>query len=80
MRTDNMHGVKTHLSRLVDYQQGPSANYLPYTTKTEKILRRLAVLKPGTIATMHGSTYLGDVERAILNLAQAMKDALAETD
>lgn len=62
---------------LVEYQQGPFANYLPYTTQTEKILRRLAALKPKTIAPMHGSTYVGDGEVAILDLAQAMKDVLA---
>jgi flavorubredoxin len=62
---------------LIEYQEGPFANYLPYTTKTEKILGRLADLKPKTIAPMHGSTYVGDGESAILDLAQAMKDVLA---
>jgi flavorubredoxin len=62
---------------LIEYQKGPFANYLPYTTKTEKILRRLADLKPKTIAPMHGSTYVGDGESAVLDLAQAMKDVLA---
>ena len=33
-----------------------------------------ADLKPKTIASMHGSTYVGDGESAILDLAQAMKD------
>ena len=62
---------------LNEYQKGPLANYLPYTTKTEKILSRLADLKPKTIAPMHGSTYVGDGESAIYDLAQAMKDVLA---
>ena len=62
---------------LIEYQKGPFANYLPYTTKTEQVLRRLADLKPKTIASMHGSTYVGDGESAIYDLAQAMKDVLA---
>ena len=62
---------------LVDYQQGPLANYLPYTPHTEPTLQRLAALKPRTLATMHGSTFIGDGERAIFDLAQAMKDVLA---
>ncbi len=62
---------------LIEYQKGPFANYLPYTSKTEQILTRLANLKPKTIAPMHGSTYVGDGESAIYDLAQAMKDVLA---
>ena len=62
---------------LVEYQKGPFANYLPYTSETEKILNRLADLKPKRIAPMHGSTYVGDGESAIYDLAQAMKDILA---
>jgi flavorubredoxin len=63
---------------LVEYQQGPFANYLPYTNRTEPTLKRLAALKPRTLATMHGSTFVGDGERAIADLAQAMKDVLVE--
>jgi flavorubredoxin len=62
---------------LADYQQGPFANYLPYTNHTEPTLKRLAALKPRTLATMHGSTFVGDGERAIADLAQAMRDVLA---
>ncbi len=62
---------------LIEYQKGPFANYLPYTTNTEQILTRLANLKPKTIASMHGSTYVGDGESAIYDLAKAMKDVLA---
>jgi len=62
---------------LLDYQKGPFANYLPYTSQTEPTLNRLAALKPKTIAAMHGSTYVGDGESAIYELAQVMKDVLA---
>lgn len=61
---------------LVEYQQGPLANYLPYSNHTEPTLKRLAALKPRTLATMHGSTFVGDGERAMADLAQAMKDVL----
>ncbi len=63
---------------LIEYQQGPFANYLPYTTKTDQLLSRLASLKPKMIAPMHGSTYIGDGETAIYDLAQAIKDVMAE--
>jgi flavorubredoxin len=62
---------------LTVYEQGPMAGYLPYTPKTEQILKRLADLKPKTLATMHGSTFTGDGEAAILDLAQAMKEILS---
>jgi flavorubredoxin len=62
---------------LIEYQQGPFANYLPLTSKTEKMLNRLADLKPKTIATMHGSTYIGDGKSAINELSQVLKEVLA---
>ncbi len=62
---------------LVEYQQGPFAHYMPYTPYTEPTLKRLAALKPRTLATMHGSTFVGDGERALADLAQVMKEILA---
>ena len=61
---------------LVEYQAGPFADYMPYTKDTEKVLQHLAELKPRTIATMHGSTYVGDGERAFRDLAVVMKEVL----
>jgi flavorubredoxin len=61
---------------LVDYQAGPLANYMPYTKHTDGILQGLADLKPRTIATMHGSTYAGNGERAIRDLAVVMREVL----
>lgn len=61
---------------LLDYQKGPFANYLPYTSHTEETLKRLAALKPKTLATMHGSTFIGDGEHALEDLAMAMKEVL----
>jgi flavorubredoxin len=54
---------------LVDYQQGPLANYLPYCSLTEATLHRLAALQPKRLATMHGSVYVGDGNKALHDLA-----------
>jgi flavorubredoxin len=61
---------------LTAYQQGPLANYMPYTRNTGHILKSLAGLKPKLIATMHGSSYSGNGEQALLDLNIVMKDAL----
>jgi flavorubredoxin len=61
---------------LLDYQKGPFAYYLPFTPQTEGILQRLAALKPKTLATMHGSTFVGDGEKAIKDLSAVMKEVL----
>ncbi|MBH0198100.1 MAG: MBL fold metallo-hydrolase [Nitrospira sp.] len=62
---------------LVEYQQGPLANYLPYSTLTGPTLKRLAELQPKTLATMHGSAYVGDGARALRDLAVMFKEVLA---
>jgi flavorubredoxin len=61
---------------LIDYQASPLANYIPYTQHTDKILQRLADLKPQTIAPMHGSAFAGDGERAIQALAIVLREVL----
>ena len=61
---------------LIDYQAGPLANYMPYTKHTDGIMQRLAELKPQTIAPMHGSTYVGDGEKALKDLAVVLRDVL----
>lgn len=61
---------------LIDYQAGPLANYMPYTKQTDGILQKLAALKPQTIVPMHGSTYAGDGEQAVQNLAVVMREVL----
>ena len=65
---------------LAEFQQGPFANYLPYTSHTRSTLERLAALKPKALAPMHGSTFIGDGERALLDVADVIRDALAEPD
>ena len=61
---------------LIADQQGPFANAYPYTPLTEGTLHRLAGLKPKTIALMHGSSFEGDGEQALKDLAVVMKDVL----
>ncbi len=61
---------------LGEMQQGPLAGYVPYRDETGVVLRKLAALKPRTLATMHGSSYSGDCERELLGLAEVMKRVL----
>jgi flavorubredoxin len=61
---------------LLNYNEGPFADYMPYTAKTAGILHGLADLQPRTLATMHGSTYVGDGERALRDLAVVMRETL----
>jgi flavorubredoxin len=55
-------------------QQGPLAGYMPYMRQTEGVLRSLADLKPKTLAVMHGSSYIGDADRLLLDLAGIIKE------
>lgn len=61
---------------LLAFEAGPLANSTPYTAKTEDILLRLAHLEPKCLATMHGSSFLGDGAEALRNLAGMMSDVL----
>jgi flavorubredoxin len=61
---------------LIEYQQGPFANYMPYTPYTDATLKRLAALRPKTLAIMHGSTFVGDGAQAFTDLAQVIKEIL----
>jgi flavorubredoxin len=55
-------------------QQGPLAGYMPYTRQTEGVLRSLAGLKPATLAVMHGSSYRGECDRLLTDLAGVIKE------
>jgi len=61
---------------LTTIQASPLANYVPYTHNTGRILEGLASLKPKTLATMHGSSFCGDGQEALLDLATVMKEVL----
>lgn len=63
---------------LLQAEAGPFANYVPYTHHTGRVLRELAEHQPRTLATMHGSCYSGDGEKALHELAGVMHDVLSE--
>jgi flavorubredoxin len=55
-------------------QQGPLAGYMPYTRQTEGVLRSLADLKPETLAVMHGSSFRGQGDKLLTDLAGVIKE------
>jgi len=61
---------------ILAYQSGPLMDYMPYTPNTRPLLAGLAALRPRTLATMHGSSYHGDGEKALLDLDGIMKETL----
>ena len=62
----------------LDYQKGPLGYYMPYTKYTDKTLQELADLSPKACATMHGSTFLGDGRKAIMDMAKMMKATIGK--
>jgi hypothetical protein len=63
---------------LIEYEAGILADYVPYSGRTDRAMRRLVELKPRTPAAMHGSTYVGAGERALLDLNEVLRDILGE--
>jgi len=61
---------------LIQGQAGPFANAYPYTPLTGPTLQGLADLKPKRLALMHGSSFVGDGERALRELASTMQELL----
>ncbi|UCG74242.1 MAG: MBL fold metallo-hydrolase [Chromatiales bacterium] len=66
--------VERFRDTLDTYQQGPLANYMPYTPNTERYLKELAELKPSVCAAMHGSAYAGDGAAALADLGIVLKE------
>jgi flavorubredoxin len=65
---------------LAELENGPLAGSVPYTPLTDKILGNLAALKPRTLATMHGSSFVGDGEKALHDLAGVLKELLSNAN
>jgi flavorubredoxin len=63
---------------LIRGEETPFAGAYPYSAKTQKQLEKIAALSPETLAVMHGSSFSGDGEKAIIDLAAAMKDVLGD--
>ncbi len=61
---DGLHALKTT----------PLANVYPYTADTDRILNELADLNPRTVATHHGSVFVGDGARVLRDLAQVLRE------
>ncbi len=59
---------------MLEMQASPLADYLPYTPKTDATLKRIAALKPKTVASMHGSIYTGNGEQAIIEYSEVLKE------
>lgn len=59
--------------------QGPLSGYMPYTRRTEGVLRSLADLKPATLAVMHGSSYRGSCDKLLNDLAGVIQEEFDQT-
>jgi hypothetical protein len=59
---------------LQEFQAGVLAEYVPYTPITALNLKKLADLKPKTLAIMHGSSFTGDCARALDDLNVVLRD------
>ena len=60
-----------------EYQAGILAEYVPYTPHTAQNLKKLAELKPKTLAIMDGSSFTGDCARALDNSMRCYGRCLA---
>jgi flavorubredoxin len=70
--------VERARSSLREYEAGVLADYVPYSPRTDRAMRRLAELQPRTLAIMHGSTYVGDGERALHELNGVLREIVGE--
>ena len=59
---------------LKEYQSGVLAEYMPYTPLTAQNLKKLADLKPKTLAIMHGSSFTGDCVQALDDFNVVLRD------
>ncbi|MGA7521104.1 MAG: hypothetical protein WBW84_01395 [Acidobacteriaceae bacterium] len=62
------------------YQAGVLAEYVPYTPLTAQNLKKLADLKPTTLAIMHGSSFTGDCARALGDLNTVYREVFGRED
>jgi flavorubredoxin len=57
-----------------EYQAGILAEYVPYTPLTAQNLKKLADLKPKTLAIMHGSSFTGNCVGALDDLNVMLRE------
>lgn len=67
--------IGRNIASLFHRENSPLADSTPYTRRMEAQLHGLADLKPGTLAVAHGSSFVGDGERALRDLHTALRDA-----
>jgi flavorubredoxin len=60
------------------YEAGVLAEYVPYTPLTAQNLKKLADLKPATLAIMHGSSFTGDCARALSDLNTVYREVFGQ--
>lgn len=70
--------IESTRQALQQMQRGPLADYIPYTSRTEGVLRSLANLKPETLAIMHGSSYIGKSDEMFTGLAEVIKESFEQ--
>jgi flavorubredoxin len=63
---------------LREYEAGVLADYVPYSGRTDRAMRRLAELEPKTLAVMHGSSFTGDGRRALLDLNDVLREIFGD--
>ncbi|MCK6462005.1 MAG: MBL fold metallo-hydrolase [Planctomycetes bacterium] len=61
-----------------EYQAGVLADYVPYTPLTGRNLEKLAMLRPKTLAIMHGSSFSGDCTKAFEDLHRAYREVFGQ--
>jgi flavorubredoxin len=70
--------IDTVRQSMIEGQQGPFADAMPYTTQTEANLQKLIELDPRTFATMHGSSFTSTGDRPLRELGNIMREILAQ--
>jgi flavorubredoxin len=63
---------------LTEYQTGILAEYVPYAPITAQNLKKLADLKPKTLAIMHGSSFTGDCAQALDDLNVVLREVFGQ--
>ena len=63
---------------ILENLSGPLAHDMPYTAQTDAALPRLALLRPQTLAAMHGSSFTDDGQKEIAGLAALLKATIGK--
>ncbi len=63
---------------LKEFQRGILAEYLPYTSITDRNMKKLAELNPKTLAIMHGSSFAGDCVKALEDFNAVLREVYGE--